>query len=95
MACPAATRPLSGTRLPCCRPELLQYYWLEMAFYISSQFMLVCWETRRSDFYAMFIHHCATNSLIMFSYHKRCAGGGGQGQKGAHCRVSIQALPKP
>mmetsp|Transcript_46250 Transcript_46250/g.118078 ORF Transcript_46250/g.118078 Transcript_46250/m.118078 type:complete len:282 (-) Transcript_46250:324-1169(-) len=53
-------------------PELLQYYWLEMAFYISSQFMLVCWETRRSDFYAMFIHHCATNSLIMFSYHKSC-----------------------
>jgi len=53
-------------------PELLQYYWMEMAFYISSQFMLLCWETRRSDFYAMFIHHCATNTLIMFSYYKSC-----------------------
>lgn len=44
-------------------------YNLELGFYISSVFMILCWEIRRKDFAAMFSHHIATVILISASLY--------------------------
>ena len=31
--------------------------------------MLVLWDTRRNDFWAMLLHHVATVSLVALSYY--------------------------
>eukprot|EP00775_Hariotina_reticulata_P011992 gene11992-12136_t len=55
---------------PFSTPQRLLYH-LELAFYISSIFMIVLWEVRRKDFTAMFSHHIATVILIATSWHFR------------------------
>lgn len=34
--------------------------------------MLVFWDTRRNDFWAMLLHHAATVILVALSYHLGC-----------------------
>ena len=35
--------------------------------------MLVFWDTRRNDFWAMLLHHLATVALVALSYYLGCA----------------------
>jgi ceramide synthetase len=56
--------------LPCRLPMWLLYN-LELAFYISSVFMIQLWEVRRKDHWPMFCHHIATATLIGLSMHVR------------------------
>ncbi|WIA39479.1 hypothetical protein OEZ86_005577 [Tetradesmus obliquus] len=42
-------------------------YNLELGFYVSSIFMIQCWEVRRKDHWPMFCHHIATATLIATS----------------------------
>lgn len=44
------------------------YYAAEGAFYTASVFMLLLWEERRKDFWAMLLHHLVTFALITASY---------------------------
>eukprot|EP00879_Flechtneria_rotunda_P020173 GHRR01021214.1.p1 GENE.GHRR01021214.1~~GHRR01021214.1.p1 ORF type:complete len:255 (+),score=47.31 GHRR01021214.1:334-1098(+) len=44
-------------------------YTLELGFYISSIFMILCWEVRRKDFAVMFSHHVITTVLIASSLY--------------------------
>ncbi len=44
------------------------YYAAEGAFYTASVFMLLLWEERRKDFWAMLLHHAVTFVLITASY---------------------------
>ncbi len=46
-------------------------YCLESSFYISSIAMLLMWEVRRKDFWAMLVHHIATVFLQAASYRLR------------------------
>lgn len=50
-----------------------QVYCGELAFMVSSVFMLLYWETRRKDFPVMMTHHFATIALIALSYYLKCA----------------------
>ena len=56
-----------------CRPKLLFLYKAYFASYASGLLMLVFWDTRRNDFWAMLLHHAATVVLVALSYHLGCA----------------------
>lgn len=47
------------------------YYLAEGAFYTASLGMLVGWETRRADFWAMALHHTVTTALVVCSHALR------------------------
>lgn len=55
-----------------CRPKLLFLYKAYFASYASGLLMLVFWDTRRNDFWAMLLHHAATVILVALSYHLGC-----------------------
>ena len=57
------TSPMLG-----CRGKVKAYYAAEGAFYTASVFMLLLWEERRKDFWAMLLHHAVTFALITASY---------------------------
>ena len=74
MRCPTTLTMLSGltcVSLP-CRPKLLLLYKAYFASYASGLLMLVFWDTRRNDFWAMLLHHAATVILVALSYHLGC-----------------------
>jgi len=50
------------------RGKVKAYYAAEGAFYTASVFMLLLWEERRKDFWAMLLHHLVTFALITASY---------------------------
>ena len=50
------------------RGKVKAYYAAEGAFYTASVFMLLLWEERRKDFWAMLLHHVVTFALITASY---------------------------
>lgn len=54
---------------PSRRPKLLFLYKAYFASYASGLLMLVFWDTRRNDFWAMLLHHAATVTLVALSYH--------------------------
>ena len=56
----------------CRRPKLLFLYKAYFASYASGLLMLVFWDTRRNDFWAMLLHHAATVILVALSYHLGC-----------------------
>lgn len=49
--------------------QLLFLYRIYFATCASDLLMLVLWDTRRNDFWAMLIHHVATLFLVMLSYY--------------------------
>ena len=55
---------------PLPRP-IAAYYLAEGAFYTASLGMLVGWETRRADFWAMAVHHGVTAFLVAASHALR------------------------
>jgi hypothetical protein len=52
-----------------CRQKLLFLYKAYFASYASGLLMLVFWDTHRSDFWAMLLHHVATVCLVALSYY--------------------------
>ena len=68
---PVTVLPLHLQRLHTlnCRPKLVLLYKAVFATYTSSALMLLVWETRRKDFYAMLAHHTATVGLIGLSFY--------------------------
>ncbi|KAL3130443.1 hypothetical protein ABBQ38_008266 [Trebouxia sp. C0009 RCD-2024] len=50
-------------------PRLLFLYKAYFASYASGLLMLVAWDTRRNDFWAMLLHHTATVVLVALSYY--------------------------
>lgn len=49
--------------------KLLFLYKAYFASYTSGLLMLVLWDTRRNDFWAMLLHHVATVGLVSLSYY--------------------------
>lgn len=60
------------TALCACRAKLLFLYKAYFASYASGLLMLVFWDTRRNDFWAMLLHHTVTLVLVALSYHLGC-----------------------
>lgn len=51
------------------RSEYVQmYYMLALGFYASAIVFLVAYDTRRSDFLQLFVHHIVTIALVWISY---------------------------
>ena len=48
---------------------MLFLYRIYFATCASDLLMLLLWDTRRNDFWAMIIHHIATLCLVMLSYY--------------------------
>lgn len=56
--------------IPCHSPvsnKLTLVYAIQLAYYIQAIPTLFIWDTKRSDFYAMLVHHCFTIGLISYS----------------------------